>query len=395
MAANQAGQAVAAGTGLFVTVTGRAELRALTSVRGIAAWFVVLYHIRLSVAGLPAGWVAVFAKGYLAVDFFFLLSGFVIWLTWGARIRAGGWAVVPHFLQKRVARIWPLHLFMLGGAVALALLLAATGRQNPVAYPSAELPLHVLLLQNWGFTGHLAWNDPSWSISTELGAYLLFPLLALAIDWRRVPTPAILGAIAALFVLLHMVMARHGAATLGTDIARFGLLRCVIEFAAGTAICALWVRWREAPALAASVAAATGTILFACWLGGVLPETLAIPPAFAALLLALALTSDKSRNPLEAAPLHYLGEISYATYLGHFLLFVVFKLAFVDDARAIPPVLIGLFLVMVLGSSVALYHLIERPAQKWLNNVKFPSHLAGGARGESADKATRSEQALP
>ncbi|MFA6608003.1 MAG: acyltransferase, partial [Sphingomonas sp.] len=64
----------------------RHELRALTGARGIAAWLVVLYHIRLSVAGLPQGVVAVLAKGYLAVDFFFLLSGFVIWLSWGERL---------------------------------------------------------------------------------------------------------------------------------------------------------------------------------------------------------------------------------------------------------------------------------------------------------------------
>ena len=52
------------------------ELRALTSVRGLAAWLVVLFHIRGSMAGLPAAAKAVLAKGYLAVDFFFLLSGF-------------------------------------------------------------------------------------------------------------------------------------------------------------------------------------------------------------------------------------------------------------------------------------------------------------------------------
>ena len=77
--------------------------------------------------------------------------------------------------------------------------------------------------------------------------------------------------------------------------------------------------------------------------------------------------------PLEIVPLHYLGEISYATYLGHFMLFIVFKLALVDDARAIPPLLVALYLAMVLGSSVALYHLIERPAQNWVNSLKLPS----------------------
>ena len=63
------------------------ELRQLTGARGIAAWAVVLYHLRLSIAGLPAPAVAALGKGYLAVDFFFLLSGFVIWLAWHERLR--------------------------------------------------------------------------------------------------------------------------------------------------------------------------------------------------------------------------------------------------------------------------------------------------------------------
>jgi len=161
-----------------------AELKALTSVRGIAAWLVVFFHIRQALA-LPHPVLAVLAKGYLAVDFFFLLSGFVIWMSWGERIRTGGLAAVPAFLQRRVARVWPLHIFMLAFAMALAAALTLTGRSSD-HFPWQELPLHIFLLQNWGFTEHLAWNDPAWSISCELGAYLLFPLLALAIDWRRV-----------------------------------------------------------------------------------------------------------------------------------------------------------------------------------------------------------------
>ena len=113
----------------------RPELRALTSVRGVAAWMVVLYHIRLTIDGLPAFLLHTFAKGYLAVDFFFLLSGFVIWLSWGDRLRAEGWCGVPAFLHKRAARIWPLHLVVLGGAVLFALALAVAGRHDPVEYP--------------------------------------------------------------------------------------------------------------------------------------------------------------------------------------------------------------------------------------------------------------------
>jgi peptidoglycan/LPS O-acetylase OafA/YrhL len=349
--------------------------------RGIAAWFVVLYHIRLSIAGLPPSVVAVFAKGYLAVDFFFLLSGFVISLSWGERLRARGMRAIPHFLWKRIARIWPLHLFILCGAVGLAILLAVTGRHDPAHFAFVELPLNILLLQNWGFTHHLAWNDPSWSISCEWAAYLLFPWLAFSLDWQRVPSWGVLVTIAALLVLLHALMA--GSPTLGMEIWTFGLRRCLIEFAVGGAVCALWVRWRGTPALPASVAVAVTTGALAAWTLGV-PETLAIPAAFAAGLLALALTSDMRRNPLASLALHYLGEISYATYLGHFLLFVVFKLAFVDDPRAVPPMLIGLYLTLVLGSSLALYHLVERPAQDWLNRLPARRRRTGSQAQASA-----------
>ncbi|MGA1798761.1 acyltransferase [Sphingomonas sp. 4RDLI-65] len=349
------------------------ELRALTGVRGIAAWFVVLYHIRLSIAGLPDGMRDVFAKGYLAVDFFFLLSGFVIWLTWNDRLRTGGlnggWAGVPRFLQKRIARIWPLHLVTLAGAVALALVLRATGRSDP-QFVFPELPLHVLLLQNWGFTHHLAWNDPAWSISAEFGAYLLFPLLVMAVDWRRLPSVALLAIAAVLLLGLHLAI---DAPTLGTDIPRYGLLRCLVEFTTGSIVCALWLRWRGKRA---ALFVALGTAALATfWAVGV-PETLVVPALFAAILLLLALTTGRPHNPLETRPIHYLGEISYATYLGHFILWKAFKLAFVSDANAVSAAKIALYLGLVLLASIALYHLIERPAQRWLN--RLPSRLREG-----------------
>jgi len=345
------------------------ELRALTSARGIAAWMVVLYHIRLSIAGLPQAWLHVFAKGYLAVDFFFLLSGFVIWLSWHERLREGGWGEVPRFWQKRVARIWPLHLAVLAGAVVLALLLTMSGRHDPAEFPFRELPLHIFLLQNWGFTNQLAWNDPAWSISCELAAYLAFPLLVRAVDWRALPSWLVIGAAAAFLLILASAMANEP--TLGRDIARFGLVRCLTEFAAGSAVCALWLRWKAAPVLPALLSFGLAAAMLCGWAVGI-PETLTVPCAFAALLLSLALTSGLRGNPLGRGPLHYLGEISYATYLAHFMLFVVFKLAFVNDAHAVPPALIALYLAMVLATSVALYHLVERPAQRWLNDLELP-----------------------
>jgi peptidoglycan/LPS O-acetylase OafA/YrhL len=344
------------------------ELRALTSVRGIAAWLVVFYHIRGSIASLPPAVEAILAKGYLAVDFFFLLSGFVIWLTWHDRLRAPG--AVPRFLQKRIARIWPLHAVMLAFGVALALLLGATGRDDP-AFPFAELPLHVLLVQNWGFTDALRWNDPAWSISCELAAYLLFPLLMLVVDWRTLPTAALLGIAAALLVTLHVAM--NGAASLGEDIPRYGLIRCLCEFATGTLLAALFLRHQQPgttgdmPAQA-RIALATAALAATAWAFGT-PETLVAPVTFAALLLALALTSGGKRHPLEGRAIHYLGDISYATYLSHFLLWKAFKLPFASPTFS--PVLIACYLVIVLIASAALYHCVERPAQRRINRVSF------------------------
>uniref|UniRef100_UPI0035CC7A92 acyltransferase family protein n=1 Tax=uncultured Sphingomonas sp. TaxID=158754 RepID=UPI0035CC7A92 len=351
--------------------------------RGIAAWFVVLFHLRLALDWLPPMVIAVFAKGYLAVDFFFLLSGFVIWLSWHDRLRAGGMRAVPAFLWRRLARIYPLHLVTLGATVALAVLLAAAGRHDAAHYPFAELPLHVLLLQTWGFTDRLAWNDPSWSISTEWAAYLVFPFVAFGLDWRRVPSWAVLAAIAALLVLLAVAMGP--ADNLGNAIPTLGLRRCLLEFTAGGAICALWLRWRDRPVRPAALAALATLALLIAWRAG-MPETLAVPAAFAAGLLALALTSDWRGNPLATPALHYLGEVSYATYLGHFLLFVLFKLALVDDPRAIPPLLIALYLALVFGSSVALHHLVERPAQDWMN--RLPARLRRtGRTGQAASSS--------
>jgi peptidoglycan/LPS O-acetylase OafA/YrhL len=348
----------------------KAELPALTGLRGVAAWFVVLYHVRLSAAAqVPPEALAFFSKGYLAVDLFFMLSGFVLWLNYADRLRTEGLAAAPLFLARRLARIWPLHLFILAGAIAFAGLLQALGKINPETYPWAELPLHILLVQNWGLTGSLTWNVPAWSISCEWAAYLLFPFLALAIDWRKVGPVATVAAIMLLSVLLAWLMETGGAATLGTDVPRFGLARALCEFAIGTAICGFWLRWRARPAVPAAAAALAAAGLALAWRFGILTEVQAVPLVFAALLLGLALTAASPANPLGWRPVHYLGRISYATYLVHYLLFIAFKLVFVEDAANVPLPLLGLFLALTFAASVVLHHFVELPAQGWVNRA--------------------------
>jgi len=350
--------------------TAPAHLNALTGIRGVAAWLVVLYHIRLSLTGiLPADAIAVMAKGYLAVDLFFILSGFVLWYNYAERLQGGGLAEARLFLWRRIARIWPLHAVILALFVLFALALAVTGRDT-AGYPFAELPLHLVLAQNWGLTSELAWNHPAWSISTELAAYLLFPIVVSAVRWQRLPTPALLALALAQTVAIHLLFALGGHDDLGDAISSLGLWRCLIEFSLGNLLCLLWLRWRGRKLAAAGAAAACAAVVATGWAFG-WPETAFVPAAFAAGLMALALGKGALIRALGSRVPVYLGEISYSTYLAHYFLFIVFKLFFVDASLQVGwPGLAG-FLVIVLLASVGFYHLVEKPAQ-WLFNRHRP-----------------------
>lgn len=352
----------------MATAPPPSELRSLTGARGIAAWLVVLFHLRFAAGSQVPDWLhAVLDKGYLAVDFFFILSGFVLWLNYQQKFRDGGLATAPRFICRRIARIWPLHAVMLAGAVLFALALTLRGTPDDAQFPWLELPLHLLLVQNWGFTDSLTWNDPAWSISCELGAYLLFPLLVLAVDWRRFPPAMLLLILAASGAALALTLQALGGLTMNTDIPRLGLVRAVGEFAMGTMVAAIWCDWRErpirslAPAIAACLALAAATTALA-------GEILAVAILWPLVLLALALADSSRFNPLRWRPVHYLGRISYSTYLVHYLLFIAFKLL-LDSAVNVPLVTLCGFIALTFAASVILHHGIELPGQRLLNRL--------------------------
>lgn len=357
------------------------HLDALTGLRGVAAWMVVLYHIRVSLTALAPGWaIAAMSKGYLAVDLFFMLSGFVLWYNYAGRLREGGWPAIGDFFWRRFARIWPLHGFIMGLFMLYALALTLRG-SDLTLYPWNQLPLHLALLQNWGFTNRLTWNHPAWSISTELGAYILFPLFVAALRWERVGAPMLSVLCASLLAGVYALFAWHGYDNLGSDINGLGLPRCLIEFATGCLLCMLWRHWHESQAAAPLAAATCATALIA-GLALHLPETAVVPLVFASLLMALALSHNALTRALGRGFPLYLGEISYSTYLAHFLLFIVYKQLFLDARLQMGWLGLALFLGMVLAASMALYRFVEKPAQRWLNRhpprrARAPSPATG------------------
>ncbi|MDB5692502.1 MAG: acyltransferase [Alphaproteobacteria bacterium] len=346
----------------FAPAKGESELLALTSIRGIAAWWVVLFHLRLLAPWVPHAAIAMLDQGNLAVDLFFVLSGFVIALNYGDRLagdwRAPGRGGVADFLFRRFARIYPLHLLILAGFAAYAAAAILFGSARLEDRDGPYLLASLFLVQNWGFLPRLEWNVPAWSISTEAVAYLLFPFLLRLIAPVRRPS----WLLALLVVLLGLSVPAFFAAV-GYDfpnaVPQTGLFRCIAQFAMGMLLCALYRRLRGRHRLSAPLLAAAAALgFFYAWFG--LPV---VALAWAALVLGLAL----AKSGLLAGPfLVWLGRISYATYLCHYLALTIFKLLFVEAGRPVPPVLLALYLLAVLAASALLYHGFERPAQKHL-----------------------------
>lgn len=344
------------------------RLDALTGLRGLAAWLVVLFHARLLLTGwLPAPVVDLVAHGYLAVDLFFILSGFVMWLNYGPRLRAEGLRGAPAFWWRRVARIWPLHIAILAAMIGFALLLLATGR-DMAGYPLAELPLHIMLVQNWGLTEALTWNHPAWSISTEMGAYLLFPFLVLAARWENLRAALLVLVIVACAAVLHLIFRAAGEASLGGQIPRLGLLRCLMEFAIGVMLANIWHLWRGKAAAPVLLVIAGGALL-GLTKAALLPSTFALPLAFGALVLALALDSGPAARVLGAPMLRWLGDVSYATYLAHFPLLIVWKLVFLETDLALSQLSFAAYCGVLLALSAGLFVWLEKPAQRRLNRA--------------------------
>jgi len=335
-------------------------IAALTTIRGLAAWWVVLYHFRPEVIALTGPWTLGFLdQGYLAVDLFFELSGFVITLNYAAMFDALTPAKVLKFLGLRLGRIYPLHIVILA-AYLLNPLAILWFSSNPVLGPRYDpgyFLLSLVLMQNWGFTAETAWNIPAWSISTEWAAYLLFPLfLRPFAAAARLPGGAFVLA-GLLLAALAVLAAPVGG--IGLDIAHFGLVRCLLEFAAGICLCQIYTRWR--PRFGNAATALAACLLLVSFQRG-LPDYLLCPLAFLLLIYGLTDTGSLASRLLAHRALEAVGLVSYSTYLVHY--FVKDWVKFLAVGPSIPAWLPAIiYVVVIAGASALLYRTVEIPGR--------------------------------
>ncbi len=333
-----------------------ADMGALTSLRALLAWWVVLFHLAPLEPFRLQQSAGMLGKGPVLVDCFFLLSGFVLFHVHPRILhRPDRRRAVASFLLARVARLYPIHLVMLAAFVALlgGLRLAVGFHPNDAsAFSGAALIEQVLLLHGFALPTGEAWNFPSWSISSECVAYALAPLLFRGILAASRPLLLLCGCSIAGLVICGIESGQlsHFAWVVPRVTGEFalGALLRLLAGHAFSALCrvrhlALASGWCALPLLAASNHAG---LFFA---------------AMAWLILFLSLTPGWHGRL--GAIARYLGETSYAVYMCHaFVLLLWGGLASRLHPSTTPFLVVGIC-VAVQASASLLHHLVERPAR--------------------------------
>jgi peptidoglycan/LPS O-acetylase OafA/YrhL len=338
----------------------KSQFNALTGLRGFAALWVAAYHgfhALLPALKLPGTADNFLFSGWLAVDLFFVLSGFVISHAHLRDFETFSRPAAMRFLQLRLARVYPAHLVAALLWLPLVAVAMRAGYELPAYTPRTFL--HAISLTNgWGLPGADGWNLPSWSVGSEWFAYLTFPVLAVLL--LRVRTARSYALVASSTLGVTYVLAwlfRGGTQYMLPD---WGMLiRVESEFLIG---CCTYGIYRMGAARSYFwIVGALGVSALACSGLHGLVDGLYIP-LFAAIVLGLAVSR---RNVLSSVVAVWLGKVSYSLYLVHAAVIVVLKqlYAHTDLDERFPLFALLAYILAIVCAGYALYATVEEPAR--------------------------------
>jgi peptidoglycan/LPS O-acetylase OafA/YrhL len=375
----------------------RHRYQVLDSLRGICACMVVLFHFHV------IGWISnlsLVRNSWMFVDFFFVLSGFVIATAYRRRLADG--FPIGSFMWLRMGRIYPVHLFVTALFIALQLVLLVKGGSGKAFQGDmsiGSLVASLTLTQTFVASSGVAWNAPSWSIAVEMWTYLVFAIMFRVFGSMKslVAACAIMAAASCACV----AKSHHG----NLDDVYFGaIFRCTYGFALGVIGAELRVL---VPALVRApvrdwlggswTSAATALELIALSLVGAFiaaagrgPFSMVAPVMFLALIMLFANESGAVSGILKTRIPLLLGELSYSIYMVHlFLLYRISGLVSFLHKGSLHPfllcesdtsctatgspwmgnALIVPVLVLVIGAAYLLRSFIEAPCERWAKNA--------------------------
>jgi peptidoglycan/LPS O-acetylase OafA/YrhL len=384
---------LAAPTGVATTpgVTGapragpRAWLPSLQSLRGLAALWVVLYHLDVTLFGIGQGLLPFPGPrfGWLGVDLFFVLSAYLL----GQPFVDGRARPYWRFLGDRLHRLAPAYYGAAALSAAVVLLISVDN------FRPGWVALNLVFLTNVDVDAYFALNPALWSLAVEMQFYLVLPLLARLFTGRRWP----LGLAVCIAIAAAVRAVTYQWADLGLGVVEpfdalffgtFGMPAFLAHFGLGLAACRL--RTIARPALAALVGLPLLVVPAVLWVpdGSVafgfetFPGQVAmrlVAACGATLLVLAAASAGLAQRLLGVAPLRWLGDISYSLYLAHIPVQLAMTLA-VDPAGH-PWAWCAAAVAASLASGAALHYGVERPFEARRHQRKLRERLAARPAG--------------
>lgn len=381
------------------------KLLELESIRGIAALAVVLYHIPAFNESLFQ--INAIRNGYLMVDLFFVLSGYVIYTAYASKLKTVNDAL--RFQALRLGRLYPIHLLFLlffvliEGAKYLAASYGHVAMLNDAATTSYHhndmiaFVRNIFLVQAIGAPSQAyTFNGVAWSISVEFYTYLIFSAVILLAYRARLIVFALIAVIAsAAFVYAHHWLTNYGVDLLAQCAAGF-CIGCVVAHAAQRMTTTLSSAWPTAFALTLLVFVGVKTAYSYDWL---------IYPLTAVLIFCVVTSRDGIlRRGLRHPYLVWLGTLSYSIYMSQIAIiwpltqFCRIVLHRPDRLASnnlwTPQLSVGediifavLTVVLVVTVSAFTYTYVEAPLRRWSRTL-----ILGKADGR---RPVRSEPVAP
>lgn len=339
------------------------RLRGLDGLRGVAALIVVALHVAECMR-----WPGL-AHGYLMVDLFFLLSGFVLSAGYGERLArggAGGW-----FFGKRLMRLYPLAFLGLALGFAISLTIAAVDSLSMPAAAPAMLAFGALFLPWLGGGLISPFNGPAWSLQLELWINLLYGAFAGWLTDRRLAM--LTGAAALALAAATVATGQFDGGFANNDPSRsagsasylVGWARVLFAFPLGVLAHRLW-RGGALSALSVRSAWLAPAALLAIALPALgLPLAYDLAVVFLLLPILLILAANSAPSGRTAVLFAHLGRLSYGLYVLHGPILVAFRLFQPAGGPGLRLAWYGLGVAVSLCAAALAERFIDRTARQW------------------------------
>jgi peptidoglycan/LPS O-acetylase OafA/YrhL len=345
------------------------KLLSIEGLRFISSLAILMDHFLF----YPLHYVPLSGRLGIFVDLFFVISGVVIASAYSSRLST--LAEYGLFIQRRLARLYPLHLATM---VIYILIACAAGAgyfnvDNASRYDWTSLIPYLTLTQAWGRHGAIAWNGVTWSISAEMFAYLLVPLLLLPL--RRRPWVALLF-VAVLAILCAVGSEQIMGLPFTRLVSKVAELRALPSFTFG-----LWLATHRKWLLSRLPA---GAAIAGFWLG-VMGLALCLCFGFQTymmlgfvwLLVGSAYCCDLGgiSTPASWKPISDQGRLTYSIYLIHPVVATLWLAAIGKHLLGHLPgglwLAVAIGIVVVLALSMLSYKYFEEPLRKKLGRPLF------------------------